>query len=687
MNLSLLDTQNDVKQQKYDISVLRTNISTLDANVYDLNQSVSQFKLNLSQLIDIQNQYQDQLNKMKDIIMILNCSNNIGYQFINGSCVLLNCQITGQQRVNGSCQCINVNEIVENDSCVCPQYSNLIGSVCTCPLYSSLINGVCICDQIIGQIIELNQCTCPAGQSIINGVCKSVVVINGSDSSLQCTQSIYITTFDIKTVTHQIQTQNNFSSGYVFGASTTVQMAFIDVSDNVYPTVKPLFQSQQIFNNLKVQFGVQTLNTGSLILSSSSSITINSMNLISKSGSQLTVNNALSQLNIITSSSSSADINKLLVNLSFTVSSGNITLINNINGIFNITEYLVLGDYMSTQIVSMIAININATVNANLISFKPNTYNVGNSSSYLFANVVSSACILEINNFAVVLGNNSNSLLLGSISSTQSNYYLFGGIIAYINIMTTITIYNIIIDSYQQCNTSYILNSGILIGYLLSNISSIAINSVCLQQKITSTSIQVQYFGLIGQVSSKNISFQNSSITIYVQTQFMYCFGIIGALTNSLYGEVINLRTSVSTNYSSGSKFGSIIGFEAASNYIVQNSSIIRGTIESGSSSYIGGFIGIIYTNSIAQIQNSEIQKTNISGTYIGGFVGESLAYFNLKNSKILFVRFTGPTVGILMGQNSGLNNIMTNSTSSSNHINNVQQKDCSVLSNVYTGC
>ncbi|CAL6079813.1 Hypothetical_protein [Hexamita inflata] len=97
----------------------------------------------------------------------------------------------------------------------------------------------------------------------------------------------------------------------------------------------------------------------------------------------------------------------------------------------------------------------------------------------------------------------------------------------------------------------------------------------------------------------------------------MYCFGIIGALTNSLYGEVINLRTSVSTNYSSGSKFGSIIGFEAASNYIVQNSSVIRGTIESGSSSYIGGFIGIIYTNSIAQIQNSEIQKTNISGTQV----------------------------------------------------------------------
>ncbi|CAL6025205.1 Hypothetical_protein [Hexamita inflata] len=206
----------------------------------------------------------------------------------------------------------------------------------------------CLNSGIKGQRLISGICRCPYDLITYNNQCQSIHIINGTDSSLSCSQQVYYIKFDIQIVTSSVTSSTNFSSGYVFSTATVIQNAFIDVSNNVYSsTVYPLYQSQSSFTNLKIQFGAQTLNSGSFISTQSTAITINQMNIVSKSGSQLTVKTN-SQLNILSNSPVGAVINNLLVNLSFASSAGNITLINNINGVFNISGYQVLGDYIST---------------------------------------------------------------------------------------------------------------------------------------------------------------------------------------------------------------------------------------------------------------------------------------------------------------------------------------------------
>ncbi|CAL6004934.1 Conserved_hypothetical protein [Hexamita inflata] len=262
---------------------------------------------------------------------ICTCPNNS--QIINNIC---SCNIiTGQIMNNGVCQCYTTGAFVNNGACTCGEKALNVSNTCICPTNSSLVNNVCTCNKIQGQLIINGSCQCPAGQSVNNETCKQInYEINISD--FKCSQELFTQQFDIQSITNQISASSNFSAGYVFSSTNIIQNAFIDISDNVYSTtVYLLFQSQNSFVNLKIQFGTQSLNSGSLLLSSSS-VSINQMNVISRSGSQLTINSA-KQLNILTSSTSSANITNLLVNLSLAPSNGNITLINNINGIFNIS--------------------------------------------------------------------------------------------------------------------------------------------------------------------------------------------------------------------------------------------------------------------------------------------------------------------------------------------------------------
>ncbi|CAL6026456.1 Hypothetical_protein [Hexamita inflata] len=481
-------------------------------------------------------------------------------------------------------------------------------------------------------------------------MCKQInYEINISD--FKCSQELFTQQFDINSITHQITSSNNLSAGYVFSTDTTIQNAFIDISDNVYSTVYPLFQSQNTFTNLKIQFGTQSMNNGSLLLSSSS-VSINQMNIISRPDGQLTVNSA-QQLNILTQSSSSANITNLLINLSFAPSSGNITFISNINNILNIIGYQVLGFFVSTGTVAMIGLNINsATVSVNQVSFKPIAFNVGTGSSYLFGNAITMNTI-QINNFAVILGNSSIFLTFGSISTTNSynNYYKFGGLIAYINGNSVFGVNNVILDSYQKLSTSYVTNSGILVGQVQSTTNSITIQNICLQQNITSLTLEFTYFGLIGQ-SNGNTSIQNVSVSFSVQGAYFERFGIVGNQNGGQSAMVVNSRASISINSGTGAHFGSIFGFEYASSCSVQNTNVIGGNISTGSTNYVGGFIGYQYNNVAIAIINSSINQTNISGqTYIGGFIGYCTNQFTSSSSSQIYVN------GVLRGDCAALSN------------------------------
>ncbi|CAL6034763.1 Hypothetical_protein [Hexamita inflata] len=371
------------------------------------------------------------------------------------------------------------------------------------------------------------------------------------------------------------------------------------------------------------------------------------MNIVSRSGSQHIVT-ANSQLNILSNSHTGADINNLLVNLSFAPSSGNITLIYNINGVFNISGYQVLGDYNSTQTVAMIGINVQtATINVNQVSFKPNTYNVGNGSSYLFGSSVSGASSFDINNLAVINGNISNFLLLGS--TTSSNEYLFGGIIAYINTASYVNVNKVILDSYQKFSTDYVTFSGFLVGQLYSSSSNVTIKNVCLQQNLTSTTLQFRGFGLIG-LNQGNTSIQNASVIFSVQGVLFICFGIVDSQF-SLYAEVINLKTSVSVSSSGGNTVGSVFGYEKAKYCFVQNASVVDGNISSGQD-YVGGIIGDQYYN--ITIMKSLVYNSNFSGSnQVGGIIGEQNSDTNVtimdssvQNTNVFGSTYVGGIIG-----------------------------------------
>ncbi|CAL5978959.1 Hypothetical_protein [Hexamita inflata] len=493
----------------------------------------------------------------------------------------------------------------------------------------------------------------------------------------------------VQSITHQITTSSNFSAGYVFNSAAVIQNAFIDISDNVYSTiVYPLFQSQSTLQNLKIQFGTQTFNSGSLLLSSSS-VSINQMNIISRPGSQLTVNSA-QLLNILTSSSSSANVANLLVNLSFAPSRGNITLINNINSVFNVSGYQVLGTYTSTGSVAMLGLNLNsATVNINDASFKPTAFNVGTGSSYLFGYAGTTSTI-HINNFAVILGSSTNFLLLASISTTDNyrNYYQFGGIMASFSSNSVLNVNNVILDSYQRFDTSYVGYSGFLVGSNeFYDKGRITIQNVCLQQN-TMGSAQFNVFGLLG--SNKGQTFiQNAFIAFTAQGELIEIFGIIGnQVGSSIYAEIVNSITQVNViSKIDGTKVGSLFGVESAKNCLVQNTSVAGGSIRS--SFYVGGFIGYQYFS--LNILNSSIQQTAISSEReVGGFIGiQYSGQVTFTNSKIQSVRILSVknnSVGIIVGYVSGNVNFVS-SSSADIYVNNVLRGNCAVLSNCNNGC
>ncbi|CAL6036762.1 Conserved_hypothetical protein [Hexamita inflata] len=603
-------------------------------------------------------------------------------QIVNNICT---CNvITGQIMNNGTCQCQTVGAFANNGACVCGLNALNVSDTCTCPINSSLVNNFCTCDKISGQTIVNGACQCPTGQSVVNDTCKQVnYEIN--ISNFQCSQEVFTQSFDIQSITHQVTASGNFSAGYVFSSATVIQNAFVDISDNVYSTsVNPLFQSQGTFTNLKIQFGTQTLNSGSLLLSSSS-VSINQMNIISRPGSQLTVSSA-KLLNVLASSSSSAGIANLLVNVSFAPSSGNITLINNISGVLNVSGYQVLGTYTSTGSVAMLGLNVNsATVNANQVSFKPTAFNVGNCSSYLFGNAATTSTI-QLNSFAVIIGSSSNFLLLGSISTTfTSASYRFGGIVAYINSNSVVSVNNVIIDSYQRFSTSYVSYSGFLVGYSSTSSSSITILSVCLQQNSTGSTTRFNCFGLIGR-NNGNSSVQNTSVSFAVQGTYFDSVGIIGYQdSGSIWAEVLSARASVSVNSGSGAYVGSLFGYEYAKNCSVQNTSVAGGNINSGSSSYVGGFVGYQYQN--LTIMNSSVQQTNISGlNYVGGFVGrQPSGQLYLTGSRIQAVPISGSSdVGIVVGSSGTV--YISSSSSAQVYVNGGLRGDCAAMSN-WNGC
>ncbi|CAL5981243.1 Conserved_hypothetical protein [Hexamita inflata] len=594
------------------------------------------------------------------------CSCNIiaGQIMNNGVC---KCQTSGAVEINGICSCVE-NQLNISNTCGCPENSILINNVCTC--------------QIEGQYIANYTCQCLNGYVVINNSCKSAnYTINSTDSLYTCSQYTYITTFDLQNIMYIVTSSNNFSEGYVFNTGSHVQEAFIDIKDNVYSSIVPLFSSQSSFNNIKIQIGIQNTAGGSLI-SNNNNIIINYLNIISKTECYVSISNG--QLNILQESSKNANIQNLMLNLSFAMSNGNITLISNVFGSHKILNYQILGNYQSYKCLSMISLSAsNATLELYNINFMPSTFNVGNYSSYLLSVVLQSSVLLT--NISIIQGNSSK--YLDMVSQSSQNAYFFGGLITS-TVGTTVKINQMISSCYQNYKTLQIRFSGLLIGYAQLSSNNITIQNTCLLYVLTSIA-QFTAFGLIG-TNEGNITFTQSQMQISELLSYYHTCGIIGQQAQTaLYSEIskINITFNVQSVDNQGNNVGILFGLNFATHKIINN--VYAKQSKLAASSYVGGLIGQLTYNSTL-IQNVTVQTTNISTsiTGVGGLIGFSFnTVITIDNTIIDSTRISGPSYGAILGINSGgvIFKIKNSRQIGDNYFNDVIRTNCANFTNTWS--
>ncbi|CAL6028539.1 Conserved_hypothetical protein [Hexamita inflata] len=535
---------------------------------------------------------------------------------------------TGAILQNGTCVCTKINAYISGSSCVCPTYSTLVGIVCTCPA-NSVLNGIqCVCNAQ-DKIIVNNSCQCPASSYLPVYIETNKIIEN---IIYTCNQYIQIAQFDIVAITHQVSGINNFSSGYVFSTSVYIQDSFIDIQNSVFSiNYLPIFQNQNCFSNIKIQIGTQQGERGSL-LTPSLTISISQIQIISKLGCDLIVNNSFS---IISQQSKYSNINNLLINLTFAMSQGNITLINSLNGTLNLTGYQVFGTYQSSQTIALIGIFIQQlSLQTSNATFQPDVYNTGNCSSFYLSRVINSS--ISFSNISIFLGDTSQSVIANQIDSDAYHFYRFGGLMNQGD--GTIYITNIIMNGYLIFISPYNQYSGILVGAAGGQIT---ISNMCFQQSIaTETTIELETLGIIS-MNQQNLTFQQSIIELTILgNPIMNSFGIMGYSNN---GILINLKIKMTVTASKGDFMGIVTGHQSQGSTQFINIKIQDSLFHVGNQ--IGGFVGYS-NNEIFIISNSTLNNSSIraKSCFVAGFVGyNSGNNITITNSIVFQTNISAP--------------------------------------------
>ncbi|CAL6055234.1 Conserved_hypothetical protein [Hexamita inflata] len=469
-----------------------------------------------------------------------------------------------------------------------------------------------------------------------NNISINVTLIN--NSMIMCDQPIYVTSFDVSTIS-DTKSAADFNSGYAFSSASTITNAFIDVKDYAYTsTVHPLFQSQSTFTNIKVQVGAQVTTSGSL-LSTGSTFVVNCVNILSKEGSQITVN-ATFKLNILLPKATNAIIANLMLNLSFSaVTQGNISLIETSNGVFNITGYQILGVYQSTSCVALGANSLNSSsVYFNNISVAPSVFNVGNQSSYQFSQINCSQIKL---NYASVIVDSHVTTIQTSLSLTLQ----FGGFASFLN-NSQFIIFSLCYKNIVTLLTIATQNSGILIGR--SYMNQFELKNSKIDYYLFGQSILNSY-GILGQ-NDGVVQMLNITLKFNIQSTQMHSYvGAIGSISStSTYSIFQNIL--IVLNINNGSYIGAIVGNQNSPNCTILNSSVQNSNLNG--STGVGGFIGQCY--SMITITSSSIFSSNISSNIqcggIIGYVGLNVTIQNcsIQNSSVGFASSIGGFVGQL---------------------------------------
>ncbi|CAL5976536.1 Hypothetical_protein [Hexamita inflata] len=497
------------------------------------------------------------------------------------------------------------------------------------------------------------------------------IVMNTVEQELwfECQQQLYtFKVFDLATATNAIQS-SDFASGFAFDTQV-IQNAFLDVQS--ISSSFTLFKTQSVFLNIKVQLNGVSFVSGAM-LSPSQSIQINQLAVVSKVGTQVTINAGV-VLSILQQTATVTNITNLLLNINMNPSSaGIISLINVVNGQLIVKGYQILGSYSSTNTISLGVCQIqgNSKVNLNYIQISPDLFMCGNLSSYLISYVNSST--MQINHISIYIGNLSSKNSISSITVTQANYFTFGGLVTYQNTTQT-QIQDITLHLNIQWQLLYIYFSGQLLGY--SNNSDSTIKRICSTDTlIADQNTQFMMFGLIGLYNGK-LQIQQLQANHNYTNGLYNITGIVGHVNGSQTNIIqVNIIMNISANLGdtickastmiaciesitwvikyisihnsiiSGVKVGLISG-QAQYNGTISNIQLIQcilaanGTINHA---YSGAIIGYIYIQSSIQVLNAITTQHNITvtsdklATLAGCQIGESgpNATYIVQNSKV----------------------------------------------------
>ncbi|CAL5971421.1 Hypothetical_protein [Hexamita inflata] len=447
---------------------------------------------------------------------------------------------------------------------------------------------------------------------------------NINHDSLVCNQIIFTNKYDFNTVTYQI---NSTTINSIFANLPDVKNAFINLQSNTYSTqISPLFSSQQQFYNIKIQLSNEQTTTSGSILSQNQQITINQLYIKSQRSSSITISTN-NQLNIIQENTTNTNIYNLKIDLNITLSFGNISLIGTVKGTLQVQNYEIKGYYATTSVLALISIITTiSNVTINSVNFQPSLFNAGNQSSYFFSYVSQSN--LNISNVVVVMGSIVQPVLLNSINGIQQYYYSFGGLIQQ-SIKTISIIQQIIFDCSLQITAQYINKSGVLVGSINNNQSSLQMYELCIFVQFSSQT-KFYEFGLIGH-NEGLLQLFNSQMNLNGSGLVFDLFGTFGEeagtyLTINNYIVIFTMKSTLSSGFTSA-----VIGRAHQNTAKADNIMVLQSNI---TGTNIGGIIGHACANLL--IQNCSINNSYLSSIYlVGGLIGQTNSLILKINNSI----------------------------------------------------
>ncbi|CAL6076198.1 Hypothetical_protein [Hexamita inflata] len=644
--VNVLQSLTNIYKRIESLSTVEADMNTVFQLINNLNQSVETELTQLQQdMITQYNTFESHLfNNVSTLQTKQNNNNNeLDQRIFNNISQLqqelLNCNLNLQQQVNSSTQSLsnaisNTNNLLNLSTTTLnqsvsdlnktliqniSQTSNNIQNVQNI-LSNNIISNFTTLDQRLASNITQKDLQIQQLTDSLTFVTSIVMNTVEQEFWFECQQQLYtFKVFDLATATTIIQS-SDFASGFAFDTQV-IQNAFLDVQS--ISSSFTLFQTQSAFLKIKVQLNDINFVSGAM-LSPSSTIQINQLAVVSKTGTQVTINAGV-VLSILQQTATVTNITNLLLNINMNPSSaGIISLINVVNGKLIVKGYQILGSYSSTKTITFGVCQIqgNSTVKLNYIQISPDQFTCGNLSSFLISYVNSST--IQINHISIIIGNSTQNNQISLLISTQISYFTFGGLVTYQN-TTNINIQDISIYTQIEWSTQFVYYSGYILGY--SNCSNSTLYRICEHDTIT-TNINSLFvmFGLIGYYNGILQVYQITVKQNYLNGKFNKT-GVIGC-SNGTSTNLLNINIQLKISQNVGDRVGALgCSFDSLNNTLfditIYNSEL--------SAEYLGGLVA-------AQIRGCSITKVSVYSSII-------------KTSSILSDSYVGGVFALTYGQ------------------------------------